>query len=254
MSAAPPWRSHVDGRRAAAVLVCAAAVYFAARKLVEGGSEAAAHNATRLMRFEQAIGIDVERSLQGFVLDHPVLVDWANHTYVWLHWPFLIFTFAVLFARDRRAYRHLRDTVMVSGAVGLIIFAVFPVSPPRFLPGFVGTVSQAERQHFLQYPGSWSNRFASLPSFHAGWTLVAAILLATTFRTTIFKIIALLPGPLVVLAVIVTGNHYVIDVIVGSLLSLAALTVVSRHIAAGYVRSRVHTAPAVLHSASRQRR
>ena len=181
-------------------LVCAAPVYFAARKVVEGSSAAALRNSARLMRIEQDIGIDV-----------------------------------------------------VSGALGLIIFAVFPVAPPRFLPGFVGTVSQAERQHFLLYPGSWSNRFASLPSFHAGWTLVAAILLATSLPGNVMKVIAVLPGPLVALSVIVTGNHFVIDVIVGSLVSLAALTVVSRRTADGQVPSRERAQPALLHSAYRFR-
>lgn len=78
-----------------------------------------------------------------------------------------------------------------------------------FMPGFVGTVSQAERTHFLRYPSSWSNRVASLPSFHVGWTLTAAIVLATTLRSPVLKFIALLPGPLVAIAVVATGNHYV---------------------------------------------
>ena len=254
MSAAPHRSSHTDGWRAAAALVVAATVYFGVRKLVEGSSDGATRNADRLLRFEQALGIDVEHSVQRFVLDHPVLVDWSNHIYVWLHWPFLIFALALLFTRDRRAYQQFRDTLIASGALGLVIFAVFPVSPPRFMPGFVGTLSQAERQHFVQYPASWSNRVASLPSFHAGWTLVAAILLATTFRSHIVKVIALLPGVLVALAVITTANHYVIDVLVGVGISLGALHVVNRRAADRLVPARTRPLPAVLHSAYRLRR
>src|SRR5688572_3539597 len=91
MSAAPHRRSHAEGWRATAALVIAAAGYFGVRKLAEGSSDGATRNADRLLRFEQALGIDVEHSIQRFVLDHPVLVDWSNHIYVWLHWPFLIF-------------------------------------------------------------------------------------------------------------------------------------------------------------------
>jgi hypothetical protein len=232
----------------------AAAVYFGVRKLVEGRSGGATRNADRLLRYEQALGIDVEHSLQRFVLDHPVLVDWSNHVYVWLHWPFLIVALVLLFTRDRRAYRQLRDVLIASGGMGLVIFAVFPVSPPRFMPGFIGTVSQAERQHFMQYPASWSNRVASLPSFHAGWTLVAAILLATTFRSRVAKVIAFLPGPLVALAVITTGNHYVIDVLLGVGISLGALHVVSRRAVDQAVPARARLQPALPHSAYRLRR
>jgi len=254
MSTAPPGVSRADGHRAAAVLVAAAAIYFAVRKLVEGSTEAATRNAGRLIRVEQAIGIDVERSLQKFTLDHPLVVDWSNHIYVWLHWPFLVFAFVVLFARDRQAYRKLRDTLFASGALGLMIFAVFPVAPPRFMPGFVGTVSQAERQHFLQYPATWSNRVASLPSFHAGWTLVAAFLLATTFDSRVMKVIAFLPGPLVAVAVVTTGNHYVIDVVIGSAIALTALHFVGRRSAEATASAPVDAQPAFLHSIYRLRR
>jgi len=254
MSVALHRKPHADAWRAAAALVVAAAVYFGVRKLVEGSSGGATRNADRLLRFEQALGIDVEHSLQRFVLEDPVLVDWSNHIYVWLHWPFLILALAMLFTRDRRAYQQLRDTLIASGALGLVIFAVFPVSPPRFMPGFIGTVSQAERQHFIHYPASWSNRVASLPSFHAGWTLVAAILLATTFRSRVARVIALLPGPLVALAVITTGNHYVVDVLLGAGLSLAALAIVSRRAEDRLVTAPVRPLPAMLHSAYRLRR
>jgi membrane-associated phospholipid phosphatase len=246
--------SRTHGPRAAAVLVLAAAVYFAVRKLVEGDPETATRNASRLLRFEGTLGIDIEHSVQDFVLNHPLLTDVCNNIYVGLHWPFLIFTFVVLFARDQRAFQRLRDTFIVSGAVGLVIFAMFPVAPPRFMPGFVGTVSQAERQHFLPYHASWSNRVASLPSFHVGWTLTAAIVLASTLRSPVLKFIALLPGPLVAIAVIATGNHYVIDVIVGSGLALGALKIVSRGPAAKFVPAEPRAQLAFLHPHARLRR
>jgi hypothetical protein len=246
--------SRTDGPRAAAVLVFAAAVYFALRKLIEGDVETATRNADRLLRFEAVLGIDVEHTVQHFVLKHPLLSDVCNDIYVGLHWPFLIFTFVILFFRDQRAFRRLKDALIASGAVGLVIFATFPVSPPRFMPGFVGTVSQSERQHFLPYPASWSNRVASLPSFHVGWTLTAAIVLATTLRSPVLKFIALLPGPLVAIAVIATGNHYVIDVVVGSGLALGALTMVSRRPAHHLVPARPRAQLTVLHSYSRLRR
>jgi hypothetical protein len=207
-----------------------------------------------LLRFEQGAGIDVEHSVQRFALNHPPLADVCNGIYVWLHWPFLIITFVVLFASDQRAFQRLRDTFIVSGAVGLVIFAIFPVSPPRFMPGFVGTVSQAERTHFLRYPASWSNRVASLPSFHVGWTLTAAIVLASTLRSPVLKVIALLPGPLVAIAVIATGNHYVIDVLVGSGLAIGALIMVSRRPAGEYVTTEPRPQLTLLHAHARFRR
>jgi hypothetical protein len=184
-------------------------------------------NADRLTRLERWIGIGVERSTQQFVLDHPNFVELCNRAYVWLHWPFLIGALVIVFRRDRHAYHRLFGALVASGILGLVIFAAFPVAPPRFAPEFVGTVSQAERQHFLPYPAGWSNRFASMPSFHAGWTLIAGIVLASTMRSRWSKVCVLLPAPLVALAVVATGNHYVLDVIVGCGIAVGALVLIS---------------------------
>jgi membrane-associated phospholipid phosphatase len=252
MSGTARSKTHEDAVRAAGILVLADAVYSALRKLVEGTPEAAAHNARRLLSLEHVLGIDVERSVQRFVMEHPLLVDWSNHTYVWLYFPFLISAFIVVFARDRRAYRHLRNAIVTSGAVGLVIFAVFPVAPPRFMPGFVGTLSEGERQHFVQHPASWSNRMAALPSFHAGWTLVAAIVLAATMRSRAGKVLALLPAPLIAFAVIATGNHYVLDIVAGSALALGALVFARLLSADRSANARQGPKPAVSHSSVKE--
>lgn len=217
--------------REVSVFALAATLYFAVRELVEGSTGRAEANARHLVDIERALHIDIERSIQRFVLDHAVLIELANRAYVWLHWPFLVFAFVVLWRRDRAALRRLRDALIASGAAGLVIFAVLPVAPPRFLPGFVGTVSQAERQHFLTFPADWQNRYASLPSFHAGWTLLAALALASVCSRRATKLAALAPAPLVAMAVIATGNHFVIDVIVGVALSLGASAFVKWRVA-----------------------
>jgi hypothetical protein len=108
MSGAARSESHADAIRAAGSLALADTVYSVVRKLVEGTTVTAAHNARRLLSLERVLGIDIERSVQRFVVEHP------------------------------------------------LIFAVFPVAPPRFMPGFIGTVSQGERQHFVPHPASWS--------------------------------------------------------------------------------------------------
>jgi hypothetical protein len=58
----------------------------------------------------------------------------------------------------------------------------------------------------------------------------------------------------VALAVITTGNHYVVDVLLGAGLSLAALAIVSRRAEDRLVTAPVRPLPAMLHSAYRLRR
>ncbi|MCP5024764.1 MAG: inositol phosphorylceramide synthase, partial [Actinomycetia bacterium] len=119
-------------------------------------------------------------------------------------------------------YYPLRNALLVSGAIGLILFAVFPVAPPRFLPDYVGTVDEAARTHYIDIPGSWRNRFAAFPSFHVGWNAVACLALASLFGRWWVKAVALVPAALVGIAVITTANHYVVDVVAGLTISVVA--------------------------------
>ncbi len=208
--------------REIAVLLVAAAVYFGGRVIVEGSEARATRNAERLIDIENRLGIDIESSIQQFALDHDWFRVLGNLSYVWLHWPLLLTVLAVLFLRDPRHYFQVRNALFVSGVLGLILFTLAPMAPPRFMPGFVGTVSDEARRHYLNYPLSWTNRFAAFPSFHVGWTLIACIALASSVRHRAWQALALIPAILVGIAVVSTGNHYVIDSVVGAAIAVTA--------------------------------
>lgn len=210
-------------------VLSAALVYFGVRLIVEGDTPTAVANADRILRLERWLGIDVEHSAQDVVLDHSGLRLLGNLSYVWLHWPLLIVVLVVVFHRDRTTYVRLRRALVASGAVGLVLFWLVPTAPPRFMPGFEGTVSDAARRHYLSYPLSWANRYASFPSFHVGWTLIACLALAATLPSVRARAVAIVPAVLVGLAVVTTGNHYVVDLVVGVAIATAA------YVVAGYL-------------------
>lgn len=212
------------GRREVGVLLLGAAVYFGGRLIVQGSEARATRNAERLIELEQTIGIDIEASVQRFTLENGWFETLGNLSYVWLHWPLLLATLFVLFRIDFGHYRQLRNALFVSGSVGLFCFAVFPMAPPRFMPefGFVGTVSDDARRHFLPYPIDWANKFAAFPSFHVGWTLIACMALAASLRRPDLRALALIPAALVGISVVSTGNHYIIDAVVGGAIALGA--------------------------------
>lgn len=205
-----------------AITLAGAVVYFGGRFLVEGERADALANAERLQRIERSVGLDIEHVIQSWVIDRGVLRVAGNLSYVWLHWPLLITVLTVLFVSDRWRFRRLRTALFLSGAAGLVIFATIPVAPPRFMPGFVGTVSDDARRHYISYPLSWSNEFAALPSFHVGWTLIACLAVAGLIGHRLGKLAALIPAVLVAASVVTTGNHYVIDALVGTVIAMAA--------------------------------
>lgn len=198
------------------IALAAAFVYFGGRVLIEGSASRSTRNGGWILDLERAVGIDIERRAQSLVLDNQVLRTLGNLSYVWLHWPLLIGVLIVLFRRSPIRYVQLRNSLIASGLVGMLLFWVYPAAPPRFMPGYEGTVSDAARRHYLDYPLSWTNQFASFPSFHIGWTLLACLALAATFDSSWRQTVALLPALLVGLAVVTTANHYVLDTLAGA--------------------------------------
>ena len=202
--------------------------YFSLRLVVEGSRARAILNADRMLRLEAVLGLDHELGLQHVAAANPLVRAAGNLSYVWLHWPVLALALVVSYARDRHRYRRLRDTLFWSGLVGIVLFAVDPEAPPRFLPGHTGTVSEAARRLYLGFPLSWSNPYASFPSFHVGWTLVACITVASVVQGRVARAIALVPAAAVTVAVVTTGNHIVGDVLVGAAIAMVTWWLVGR--------------------------
>ncbi len=210
------------------LIVGAFLAYMAVRAVADDAPSIAISNARDLLQLERVLGFDIERSAQEFALDHPNLIEFFNTVYAWTYWPFLIGAFVYTWIRRRDLFVIYRNAIFISGAVGLAIFLFFPVAPPRFLDGFVDTVDAADRSHFIAHPSFILNRFAALPSFHVGWVTLACVVLAMTTSHRPTRWLLALPPVLMATAVVVTGNHYVIDAIAGVALSLLGFLVARR--------------------------
>jgi hypothetical protein len=200
----------------------AALVYFGIRNLTAGSAEAAMANARHLTDFEQDAHIDWEQGLQAALLDSETLMTLANWVYIWGHWPVII-TAAVLLFRYRRAqYYLLRNAVFVSAAIGFLFFAFFPVAPPRlFDAGLVDTVTLHSEAYRAFQPPNLTNQFAAFPSLHFGWNVLVGVALWGATANRAVRAFAVLSPTAMGVAVVITANHFVIDVIGG----LAVVTI-----------------------------
>lgn len=206
-------------------LVCSAALaYFGIRHLTEGDAAEAYAHAHREMRLERTLHLAWETSLQGLVLGHPLLVTLANWIYIWGHWPVLITVGAALFARRRERYLLLRNAMLLSGAIGFCFFALVPVAPPRLAdPSSVDTVTLHSHSYRTLQPPALTNAYAAFPSLHFGWDLLAAIALwGATDSRALRALVVIVPAAMAA-AVVLTANHYVLDVLGGLAVVLIAL-------------------------------
>jgi membrane-associated phospholipid phosphatase len=215
--------------REAALIALAMLAYFGIRNLTAGGAATAAANARRIVRLEDAAGLDWERGAQGLVVGRDPLVDFVNWVYIWGHWPAILASAAVLFLFRRDRYYVLRNAFFISGAIGFLFFALLPVIPPRLLDGgFVDTVTtQSHAYRALQPPGL-TNQYAAFPSLHAGWNLLLGIVVFTATTSVVVRAFAVALPLAMSFAVVATANHYVVDVAAGIAIVLVALALASR--------------------------
>ena len=191
--------------------------YFLTRGATETDYPVAADNADRLVGVERSLRLDLESWAQALVLPHDALVTLANWVYIYGHWPVIALVGCWLLWRRPDTYRWMRTAMLVSGAIGVVVFIGFPVAPPRLMPdlGVADTVAQRSSAYRILQPPSLVNQYAALPSLHVGWDLLVglALLRAGTGRTV--RVLAVAAPVAMAVAVVLTGNHYLLDVFAG---------------------------------------
>jgi membrane-associated phospholipid phosphatase len=203
------------------IVVIGVFCYFQVRGLAHADPSEAIRHAHSIMDLERRLGLRFELDVQERVIAHDSAYDVANWIYVWGHWPVIILTMLWLVLHHRDVFLRLRDGMLVSGALGLVVFVTYPVAPPRLVdPELIDTVTaRSEAYRFLQ-PPNFVNQYAALPSLHAGWDLLVGIAIATAGGTLAVRLIGWVLPMLMGVAVVATANHYVVDVLAGIALAL----------------------------------
>jgi membrane-associated phospholipid phosphatase len=220
----------------AAVVLAAVFCYFQVRGLTSAAPEVAYAHADELVRLERDTGIDVEGLVQAPVLTYHSLEVLANWIYIWGHWPVIIVTMVWLAWQHRPVFLRLRDAMLVSGAMGLVVFVTYPVAPPRLVdPDLVDTVTRASHAYRVLQPPNFVNQYAAMPSLHAGWDLLVGIAIVTATTHVALRVVGWTLPLLMAFAVVATANHYIVDVVVGIAVALvgygAALLLERRRVA-----------------------
>jgi hypothetical protein len=190
--------------------------YFGVRAITQGDDSQALGNARAIIDFERSAGVAVEGAVQNAFLGSSVLVDAANAVYMYGHWPVIIASGVLLFRYRPEHYYRLRNAILVTGFAGLVIFALFPVAPPRLtdLP-LVDTVTRGARGYRQMFPPALVNEYAAMPSFHAGWNVLIAVVVCQAVQQWWLRAAAVASASAMTIAVVATANHYVVDVAAG---------------------------------------
>lgn len=183
----------------------------------------AAANAERIDRVQRALGIDVERAVQTSWLATGVTGDLLAWFYTFGYWPSIAAAIVATAVYDRRVLRRLAAAFALSGAVGLVVITVFPLAPPRLVGGADDHVARSDLLSALAHPSAVFNPYAAMPSFHVAWTVLAALAGSQFVRAHRLAGAAMWSVPATMsIAVVTTGNHWVLDVAAGAVLAAGA--------------------------------
>ncbi|MGY2875850.1 hypothetical protein ACVW00_003040 [Marmoricola sp. URHA0025 HA25] len=150
-----------------------------------GSNEALAMaHARDIARIEGWVFEHLELNLDHWIIGVPVLAVAACYFYALMH--YVMTPTILVLSRRRGGWRYWRGywALVVGSAIALVIYANWPLAPPRLMPE-LGTIDVM--QHFAD-AGWWgnaasaprglgdaTNQFAAMPSLHFGWSLWCGI-------------------------------------------------------------------------------
>lgn len=205
-------------RREVALFLAAYVAYSIARGAVDGSLEAGLENARSIVALQARLGIGFEAAVQEHLIGQPVM--WLlNRLYLIAQFAVVPFALIWVYRRRHDLYPRLRTTVLATWLIALPVYALFPTAPPRLADiGIVDTVSRQTR-FALDSPAvtAFYNPIAAVPSLHAGFAIAVGVAVGVSVRPLWARVAALLWGPAVAVVVIATGNHFVLDVVLGAM-------------------------------------
>ena len=219
------WKPHILEM---AVVVGSYFAYILTRGLLFSDLDAKGlQNAGRVISAEKWLGIFWEPGWQSWVLDNlEGLILFFNWTYIFTYWPIIIVVGLTLYIMNRSRYYYYRTIFAINLVFALLIFMLFPVTSPfNFIDYFVNTIQSLGPSYYgSSEMGSYYNTNAAMPSLHFSWTVILGVLFVRTFKGW-FKLLGVAYPVMTFFAIIITGNHFILDAVVGGALAAAAFVV-----------------------------
>ena len=212
-------RGGPDAVRQIAVFAAAYLLYELVRALVNGDDAArASADATRVIDLERRLHVFVEPGIQAWAMHRPWLMHVADWAYLDAHGAVTFGALTYVYLRRNESFGVLRNAFLISMALALVGYALYPTAPPRLMPqwGFADPIRQLTGIDAERGPGSvLVNPYAAIPSMHVCFALLTGWSMATLTPRRGLRVLWRLYPLAIMLVVVVTGNHYLVDVLLG---------------------------------------
>ena len=226
--------SAIQDRRGAlseiVLYVAAYLVYLMTRGLVHSDARAEGLvNGERIVSFQETLGFLWEPGWQAWAVENiKAVVVAMNWVYIITYWPVILLAAAVLFMKRRPDYHFYRTVVFVDLAGAMLTFMIYPVASPFAIPAveLLDTIQEFGPTFYgSEDMASFYNISAAMPSLHFSWTVIMGVLFWSTLSGW-RRVLGVLYPVLTFFAIVLTGNHFILDAIAGGALALLSFGVV----------------------------
>jgi PAP2 superfamily len=211
-------------------LLLFATAYYAyqiVRGAVDSKVATASWNATKIINLEHSLHFFVEPSVQAWATSKHWIIDAADWMYLNSHFTLTFGALVFIYRFRNDSFYFVRNMFMIAMGIALVGYALYPTAPPRLMQewGFTDTVAQFTGVHVENEPVSaLLNLYAAVPSMHVCFALMVGWPLARLVRPRPLKVLWALYPFLVVFVVVATGNHYVMDALLGAITAAISAT------------------------------
>jgi hypothetical protein len=213
-----------SGRREVVYGLGSYAAYLAVRAAVwtPAGRERARRNGERLLAWEETLRLAVERSVQQELDRFPRFQRVLSAGYAGFNVMASVGHLIYLWARADPGFPRERRAALGVFLGALPLFLATPTVPPRMLDGFTDTLAAGGMNLDSPFLRVFYNPIAAMPSHHVAFAVVTSAALAERTRPGLPRALARSYAPVVAFVVVSTANHYVLDVVAGTALGVAA--------------------------------
>ncbi|MCT9081546.1 bifunctional glycosyltransferase 87/phosphatase PAP2 family protein [Streptomyces fulvoviolaceus] len=196
------------------------AAYQQVRLAATGGSNAegratAEKHGREILDMERWLHIDIEHWANHAVVKVDWLRNFFDFYYESFHFVVPLSVLAVLYWRRPVDYRWARASLGFATLLALVGFWLYPLAPPRLMPG-LGVIDTVHGVQDFSKPDygtltALTNQYAAMPSLHFGWSLWCGVVIAIIAPKAWMKALGLLHPFFTASAIVATGNHWLLD-------------------------------------------
>ncbi|WP_065487279.1 phosphatase PAP2 family protein [Streptomyces sp. PTY087I2] len=195
--------------------------YAQVRLAARAGRPLAEEHGRQIHAIEQWLHIDIEHWVNHTVVQITWLRDFFDYYYSTFHFIVPLTILGVLYVRRPADYRWVRSSIGFATLLALVGFWLYPLAPPRLMPGlgFIDTVHGVQDFAKPDYGTltTVTNQYAAMPSLHFGWSLWCGVVIVMLAPKLWMKALGLLHPLFTIAAIVATANHWVLDAVGGAL-------------------------------------